>query len=1139
MASETLALGEHELVFSSGTVIAGIGGTGVLHQRRPDGRRLRSARVPAELDTGAEFQAALDALGIQEQETLIVEADASSAPAGDGTAVLAPSVPAGDTAPRVVLYVDESGGMSWHFAAPPATRARLRSGARSSGPEFVIPLRQRAVRETLAKGMPRRRLRGVITKVGRKLFKVLVLPLASKLLQDPVLWVAEKVEGHLRQPLVWHPTPDNYRQAPDQQQPFTGWDRLKGGSVLLIVHGIFSSVQGMLSRLPRSAMEEWHTRYGGRVIAYNHPTVSVSPEENARVLLQQLKSGLGHGEVVVDILCHSRGGIVSRALTERGSLLVPNHPARVRSIYFVATPNAGSPLGDADHMVDMIDLFTNVIGHLDDGPVTYSLEVIVGLVMLLGHAGVTALPGIAALGTAGSYITDVLNKGGSNAALYAAAASNFEPQPGRENGWLIDRLGDPLLDRVFTRGGVHIPNDLIVPQQGVFARNGHPMFPIRNKLVYEAEDGIWHSAFFAQARTLAHLASHLDQVAEAEDREEAPTLSSLPPAAAAPRPLPPPRELRTSDGGDRPIGAAIERRDPPPMTSSQPSAPAPVRRLRGHRNSGAGDGAPPPDTGEVAVTAKSGPGPVPGGSRRPRARKPQELETTQRDPQIHFHERVDAGSEADLTVLLRLPGDAAPSPGRFKVTFVPGAEEIELEAEISAPGFKVIGPRSRPLTLLRARDPDKETATFRLKASDAVAVPVRSRIVVTFLRDGEQVGSVTHDTTIAPPGYSGPLLNAPDRVRPLRVSAVPRQISDLVIVLRRPDESRDHFELSMRAQYAGAAYESRDMGEFDLEGKELTSWMATYIDATFKRFPSDDLSDAEFEKALPGWNADFGQALMDMGKALWGHLPQAFRHEYLRLAGLSEPPRSIAIASDELSFPWELVRPSGKVNGRYEQLPPLGQAHVIGRWKPAADTRPQPQQVTVTSTALVMPDAASSGLAWAAQEIDMLTKALPGAQLLRPATRAGVQSLLDSGQVQLVHFSGHGVQGAQADLDALELEEGTHIPAPTFAQSALAANHHPVLVLNACTLGRSRAVMRRAGGFAGACIDSGWSGIVAPYWPVYDPKASEFSIKLYRKLASGAMVGEALTELRLEHADDPTYLSYTWFGDPFAGMRFR
>ena len=59
---------------------------------------------------------------------------------------------------------------------------------------------------------------------------------------------------------------------------------------------------------------------------------------------------------------------------------------------------------------------------------------------------------------------------------------------------------------------------------------------------------------------------------------------------------------------------------------------------------------------------------------------------------------------------------------------------------------------------------------------------------------------------------------------------------------------------------------------------------------------------------------------------------------------------------------------------------------------------------------------------------------------------------------------------------------------------------------------------------------------MAPYWKVYDPAASEFAVTFYRKLRSGLSVGEALNELRRERSDDPTALSYAYFGDPFARL---
>ena len=57
----------------------------------------------------------------------------------------------------------------------------------------------------------------------------------------------------------------SYREAGDPGQP-----------VLLLVHGIFSSVEGMLADLPRSAMQRWHERYEGRVLLDGRPVTGLS-----------------------------------------------------------------------------------------------------------------------------------------------------------------------------------------------------------------------------------------------------------------------------------------------------------------------------------------------------------------------------------------------------------------------------------------------------------------------------------------------------------------------------------------------------------------------------------------------------------------------------------------------------------------------------------------------------------------------------------------------------------------------------------------------------------------------------------------------------------------------------------------------
>ncbi|MDP1899418.1 MAG: CHAT domain-containing protein [Rubrivivax sp.] len=1125
MALEQKALGAATATirFGNGTTLQGLGGEGVVRQRLTEPGRLRSAALPSGLDTGADFNRALAALGIREQETIDLEATALRAAAGDEL-TLAPAVPRGDTAPRVVLYQDESGGISWHFAEPAAAQPQRWLRGPANGPRFVIPMRNAASRRTLSVGMPRRQLRGVFTKVGRKIFKVLVLPVLSALLEDPVRWLGEQVERRWRDYRLWQPTPDNYRHPPPEAA-FDDLKALRGGPVLLLVHGIFSSVQGMLAGLPRSAMERWCERYEGRVLAFDHPTVSASPEDNARELLQRLAQALPGEPLTVDILCHSRGGIVSRTLAERADALLPGHTLHVRSVYFAATPNAGSPLGDADHMVDMIDLFTNCLTSFPDGPVAYSMEVILGLVTLVAHAGVTALPGIAALGMKGSYITDTLNRATApSRALYGAAAANFEPQPGRENGWLIDKLADPVMDRVFVVDGRHLANDLVVPQQGVFAANGHPSFPIADPLVFGAEDGVWHTAFFAQPRAIAHIEAHFERAVPRAAAAPPRARMAPPPPASAPEP----KLLDALRGGSLRSGTlrgGSLRRGAP--SAAQPM-PASVPQV--------------PTNGPEARRAA----PVPAAARRPATKAApakhaaapgRAAEAVQRDPALQFHERMETGQSDDLLVLLNPPAAGAAPAGRMTLVFEFGADEIELVAEVSAPGFTVAGARHATLRILRERDPQAEQARFHLTALDPGAQPVERAIVVSFFRGNECVGSATHHTVVVPRGWQGATQNQPDQRSPVRLAAQRRDAADLVVYVRRPQADVDVFTLSLRSQLPGQEYESRDFGSFDLGGKEISTYLAETLDPSFQQFPAGQAS-RRFDALLATWNARFLDELADLGRQLWMHLPQAFRDEYLRLAGLAEPPRSICIYSDELEFPWEIVRPSGSVNGHYAQLPPLGVSHVLGRWRPSVDARPQPQAMRVTGMAVVIPDAQAAGLPWAAQESRELQALIPCAQAVTPADRAQLKRLLARTDVQLVHFSGHGVLGPNADLAALELEGTDQIKAMAFASSMLGSVAQPVLYLNACSVGRGSRVMGRSGGFAGNCIASGWSGVVAPYWPVYDPSAAHFGVAFYRKLKAGLAIGEALCELRDEMRDDPTAQSYAYYGDPFARVLF-
>ena len=62
-------------------------------------------------------------------------------------------------------------------------------------------------------------------------------------------------------------------------------------------------------------------------------------------------------ELEVDIVCHSRGGLVSRALAGEQGTATPFH---VRRLVHVATPNHGTALATPDNLVPFIDRITTM-----------------------------------------------------------------------------------------------------------------------------------------------------------------------------------------------------------------------------------------------------------------------------------------------------------------------------------------------------------------------------------------------------------------------------------------------------------------------------------------------------------------------------------------------------------------------------------------------------------------------------------------------------------------------------------------------------------------------------------------------------------------------------------------------------------
>ena len=1096
-----------------------------------DSGGFRAARLPAQEDTSVTLQAALQDMGFVEQETLHLDVTslpmtASAAlrtPSASERLMLEPARPGLQEALQIVLYVDEAGGMSWHLPdglSVGSVRSEESSETRefrgTTKAVFTIPTRTAAARRAIDSGQTE--MRGWITAIGRKVLKVLVIPLAADLLASPIEKIVGAVERKHAQNLIRPVDLENYRDK--VTTPFQDWASLAGKRSLLIVHGIISSADGMLSKLPATAMEALVRQYGGRLIAYDHFTLSLDPDQNATFFLNQVKQALPDKGIELDILCHSRGGIVSRALTERGKILVPDHNCNFRKVLFVATPNAGSPLGNAEHVVDMVDVFTNFLTKLPDGVAAYMVEALLGIIKLIAYTAETSLPGLAAMGTEG-YIKKVLNVG-NNATLgltYGAAAANYDPDPNSPHAFLAAAL-NAVVDRTFTLKGKAIGNDLVVPCDGVFAKNGNPLFPIVNPLVYETYDHVYHNDFFAQQKTIEHIYRFLE-IAGTDISEVA-----MPSAAAPPK----------ADRGDV-SGSAFPKINVP--LRERDAAADLEGEFRG--SYGGAPEAPSRRGGGKGVYQETEPVMRSGLDEKEGAAAESAKETTtdsaptqlRRDPEIQFHERVTEGHPNELVVRLReLAVQNSGVESQLEFALAAGQESVTVNVFISAVGFDVT-PAFAPLTVKRKREEELEKASFTLTAH-STATPIKRPIHADFFLGGSLIGSVTHFTYVVPANYEGPEYAGQTKSEGFAVPLNARMECDWSLAVTGQAPS---YQVYLTSRVGDAIFDFRDMGSLQLQENDLAKYLNDILTSQFSSAPrTSGMSPEQHKAAMEKWKTSFMSTIESVGSKLWQWLPKALRDEYFLQYRKGRPPRSIIIHSQDMIFPWELLIPNDTSDGQLIKLRALGIEHVLGRWKPGLITKPSRQLLKVRKLRLLNPKYEEPNtLKWAQEEAAELGKLFPALVFpVLPADLATVMQLFEETDVQVLHFSGHGeINLNNPDLNKLLLENNEELGALSLVATKLCAVAQPVVYLNACSAGNVGDTVGRAGGFASNFVTNGCSGVIAPLWPINDYRSKEFAIGLYSKLKLGRAVGEALQELREENAKDPTYYAYTFFGDPW------
>ncbi len=300
---------------------------------------------------------------------------------------------------------------------------------------------------------------------------------------------------------------------------------------LLLVHGTFSNTENLFAGIEATdagraflarVIEGPDSPYD-ELLAFNHPTLSVGPVMNA-VDLARLFAGC---PATIDVVCHSRGGLVTRWWLE--GIGRAAGPGRVVA---VASPLGGTSLASPGRLRASLDFLTNIGRALEAaGSVAASgapfLTVAVGLVKVLASltgwsaslplidAAVAMIPGLAAQSRTSNNLelARLQRSHDRSAPAWFTVQSNFVPDP---VGWKFWRLfvDDPKAraldlgaDLVFQQ-----ENDLVVDTRSMteLVRDGETVHK-RIEKFYDFGDQarVHHTNYFQQEETIRFLRESL------------------------------------------------------------------------------------------------------------------------------------------------------------------------------------------------------------------------------------------------------------------------------------------------------------------------------------------------------------------------------------------------------------------------------------------------------------------------------------------------------------------------------------------------------------------------------------------------------------------------------------------------------
>ena len=294
----------------------------------------------------------------------------------------------------------------------------------------------------------------------------------------------------------------------------------KSGNALLFVHGTFSNSDNLIGNLLSTSdgtnfLSLAAKHYKRNIYTFDHPTLSVGPIFNAI----DLENHLAGSNASIDLICHSRGGLVGRWWCES----FDRHVDRCGKIVLAGSPLAGTGLASPPRIRDTIHLLTQIgkALQLTTGlaarvvPVLSIVEVLLKIVTSIGKwtakspavdAAMAMVPGLFGMSRVGNNpeLLRLLGEEPTDKYRYHAIQSNFEtPSDPAWQFWRwfrSDKIKDKATDVLF--GGA---NDLVVDTESMSQLSGKATILRRQTLDFGDSPTVHHLNYFQQPETIEFL----------------------------------------------------------------------------------------------------------------------------------------------------------------------------------------------------------------------------------------------------------------------------------------------------------------------------------------------------------------------------------------------------------------------------------------------------------------------------------------------------------------------------------------------------------------------------------------------------------------------------------------------------------